>query len=95
VFVTFREGLSVALMEAMGSGSAIACTRIRGNTDLIENDVNGLFTDNNPDALGETILKMYRDPQMRQRLGAAAAEKAMLYDESTIHRQMKEIYLSM
>ena len=95
VFVTFREGLSVALMEAMGSGSAIVCSRIRGNTDLIEHGVNGLFTDNHPDALAETILKMYRDPQLRQRMGAAAAQKAWLYDESTIHRQMKEIYLSM
>lgn len=36
VFPSFREGLSVALMEAMALGLPIICSRIRGNTDLIQ-----------------------------------------------------------
>lgn len=36
LFMPYREGLSVALMEAMGSGLPIVCTKIRGNTDLVE-----------------------------------------------------------
>ena len=39
VFPSFREGLSVALMEAMASGLPCAVSEIRGNTDLI--DTNG------------------------------------------------------
>ena len=95
VFVSFREGLPVALMEAMSSGMGIVCTKIRGNTDLIVDGENGLFTENNPDAVAQAILKMARDPEMRNRLGAAAGESALLYDEKTIHQQVKEIYLSM
>ena len=94
-FVSFREGLSVALMEAMSSGIGIVCTRIRGNTDLIEHGVNGHFTENNPDAVAENFLKMIRDPEYRLQLGAGAAKTAMLYDEQNIHARMKEIYLSM
>ncbi|MBP3684223.1 MAG: glycosyltransferase family 4 protein [Oscillospiraceae bacterium] len=93
-FVSFREGLSVALMEAMSSGMSIVCTRIRGNVDLIEDGVSGRFTENTPEALAEHILELYQNPNLRQALGAGAAEKANLYEEENVHAQMKEIYLS-
>lgn len=93
-FMTFREGLSVALMEAMSSGMPILCTRIRGNTDLIDDGISGIFCENSPEAVAENIRKLYRDPRRRAALGAAASEKALLFDEETVHRQVKEIYLS-
>ena len=95
LFVPFREGLSVALMEAMGSGMPIICTEIRGNTDLIDSGVSGQFTRNDPQSLAETILELYRDPERRERYGRAAAEKVMLFDNKNVHAQMKDIYLSL
>ena len=38
---SFREGLSVAVMEAMANGLPVICTEIRGNTDLIEDSKGG------------------------------------------------------
>ena len=38
---SFREGLSVAVMEAMANGLPVICTEIRGNTDLIEDNKGG------------------------------------------------------
>ena len=93
-FVSFREGLSVALMEAMSSGMCIVCTRIRGNVDLIEDGVSGLFTENSPEAVAEKILNLYSDPELRRSLGEGAAEKVRLFEEESVHAQMKEIYLS-
>ena len=95
LFVTFREGLSVALMEAMSSGMAIVCARIRGNTDLIDDGISGEFSENSPEAVAERILAMYRDPERRQRLGKAAAEKALLFDDENVLNQVKNIYLSL
>lgn len=92
VFMTFREGLSVALMEAMSGAMPIICTKIRGNTDLIDDGVSGRFCENTPQALGEMLLREYADPEERKRLGQAAAEKAVLFDEKTVHAQMKRIY---
>lgn len=43
VFPSFREGLSVSVMEAMGSGLPIVCSRIRGNTDLIDENGGEMF----------------------------------------------------
>ena len=93
-FMTFREGLSVALMEAMSCGMPIVCTKIRGNTDLIEDGVSGLFCENTPEALAQMLLKVYAAPALRERLGQAASERAVLFDEKTVHQQMKKIYFS-
>lgn len=36
LFPSYQEGLSAALMEAMASGLPVAVSRIRGNTDLVD-----------------------------------------------------------
>jgi glycosyltransferase EpsD len=93
-FMSFREGLPVALVEAMGSGLAVICSRIRGNTDLIEDGVEGMIAENTPEAVADGILELYRNPELRQCYGSAAAEKVKQFDAENVHRIMKEIYLS-
>ena len=43
-FPSYREGLSVALMEAMAAGLPCVVSKIRGNVDLIENGVGGYLS---------------------------------------------------
>ena len=95
LFVTLREGLSVALMEAMSSGMPIICAKIRGNTDLVDDGISGIFSDNTPEAVAEHILELYRNPEYRKALGQAASEKALLFDEQNVLQQVKDIYLSL
>ena len=40
-FPSFQEGLSVALLDAMASGLPIVCSNIRGNSDLVQNELGG------------------------------------------------------
>lgn len=91
-FMPYREGLSVALTEAMSSGMAVVCTKIRGNTDLIDDGVSGLFCENNAKALAKTILELIADEPRRRALGRGAAEKALLFDKSNVHTRMEELY---
>ena len=93
-FMPFREGLSVALMEAMSSGMTIFCSEIRGNTDLVEDGVSGIYVKNDAKSVAQAIANLQADPQLRARLGAGAAEKALLFDDENVHHLMKEIYLS-
>ena len=93
-FMSYREGLPVALMEAMSSGMPAVCSAARGNTDLIENGVEGLIVENEPQALAEAILRLYHDPDLRYQFGAAAAQKVQQFDQKNVHRIMKEIYLN-
>ena len=93
-FMSFREGMPVALMEAMSCGLPTVCSRIRGNTDLIEDGVNGLFVKNTPQGVAEGLLRLYRAPELRARLGHAAAESVAKFDAKEVRQRMKEIYLS-
>lgn len=46
IFPSKREGLSVALMEAICCNLPIICSSIRGNNDIIENEKNGFLVEN-------------------------------------------------
>lgn len=94
VFMTMREGLPVALMEAMSCGLPTICQSIRGNTDLIDDGVQGDFLDNSPQAVADALMSMYRDPERRVRMGIEATEKVKQFDKNNIHELVKQIYLT-
>lgn len=37
-------------------------------------------------------MRLYAEPEYRKRLGMAAQARAELFDEETVHEQMKKIY---
>ena len=86
VLPSIREGLPVALLEAMSSRLPCVATRLPGSTDvLIQHGVNGLLVE--PDdaaALAESIRSLLWDREAAARLGAAARE--MVTDRYSIKR---------
>jgi glycosyltransferase involved in cell wall biosynthesis len=69
-----REGLPVALLEAMACALACVASRLPGSTDtIIAHGRNGLLTPPGDAAsLAEAIALLIRDDEQRRRLGAAA-----------------------
>lgn len=95
LFVSFREGLSLSLMEAMSAGLPSIVTPIRGNTDLIENEKQGLYASLSPDSIAAAIRALAADPALCARLGDGAKEKVQAFSLDTVEKQMKEMYLSL
>lgn len=93
-FMSYREGLPVALMEAMSCGLPTVCSCARGNTDLIEDGVEGRIVPQSAKALADAIMELYHDPALRKRFGAGAVEKVQQFDSENVQRIMKDIYLS-
>lgn len=93
VFPSFREGLSVALMEAMAAGLPCVVAPIRGNTDLISNGGEGLYMTHTPESIAEKVRTLYEDAALRQKLGAVAAKKVWMFDSGNVHETMRKIYL--
>ena len=92
VFMSHQEGLPVALMEAMACGLPAVCSNIRGNTDLIEDGVTGLISNNTPEELAEVINEMRNDAVLRDRLAYAALQKIKQFDLSCVEDEMTKIY---
>ena len=92
VFMSHQEGLPVALMEAMACGLPAVCSNIRGNTDLIEDGVTGLISNNTPEELAEVINEMRNDAVLRDRLASAALQRIKQFDLSSVEDEMTKIY---
>ena len=92
VFMSYQEGLPVALMEAMACGIPVVCSNIRGNTDLIDDGVTGLISNNTPEELAGAINRMRNDTNLRDRLASAALQKIKQFDLSSVEDEMTKIY---
>jgi glycosyltransferase involved in cell wall biosynthesis len=71
------EGLSLALVEAMGAGSAVVATDVGGNPEVVRDGRTGLLVPPaDAGALAAAIGKLAGDPALRWSLGTAAAADA-------------------
>jgi glycosyltransferase involved in cell wall biosynthesis len=71
-----REGLARSLIEAMAYGIAPIVTNCGGSPELVRDGVSGLVVPvRDARALGSALRRLYEEPELRLRLGAAARER--------------------
>ncbi|WEN16332.1 glycosyltransferase family 4 protein [Rhodanobacter sp. AS-Z3] len=77
-FPTLREGLSLAVLEAMACGLPIVATRCSSMDELVEHDKGGFLFDMNDRAqMLRYLLKLADDPVLRAEMGAYNREKVL------------------
>ena len=91
VFPSLQEGLPVALMEAMASGLPIVASRIRGNEDLIQNNLGGyLVSARDPEQYAHVIEKAIRNSEKREQMKKRNLEIIENYEqEKVLHDMIK------
>lgn len=68
-----RDGIPVALMEAMASGCATVSTRVSGIPELIEDGVGGLLVEpGQSEALADAFERLLGDASLRRQLATGA-----------------------
>ena len=93
VFPSFREGLSVALMEAMASGLPCIASKIRGNVDLIENNKGGFLCDPQNDTEFTVKLNtLASNTELREKMGRHNLITVQKFSVETAINEMCRIF---
>jgi glycosyltransferase involved in cell wall biosynthesis len=71
-----REGIPVALMEAMASGRPVVASRLSGIPELVADGESGLLVEpRDAEGLARAVERLLGDEGLRRRLGAAGRTK--------------------
>lgn len=85
VLPSSSEGLSLALLEAFSMGlPAVCCNDCLSISSMIQNNVNGLLTDPDPQHIATVLSSLIDKFELRQRLGSAAKASSKLYSEDVV-----------
>ena len=91
-FPSKREGLSLAVMEAMASGLPIIASDIRGNSELIDKDGGFLFDYHNKAELHNKMNNMLNSKDKWESMGKHNQNKVFAYNVDEVKKEMKNIY---
>ncbi|TCI46220.1 glycosyltransferase family 1 protein [Exiguobacterium sp. SH3S2] len=93
-FPSFREGLPVAIMEAMAHGVPVVCSDIRGNSDLISHNTNGYLVP--PKDIGgfmNSIDKIYKNEDgMNDLFSSESKQKIERFSNEVIKEEIINLY---
>ena len=90
VFPSFREGLSLALMEAMACGLPCAVSEIRGNIDLIDENGGTLFDPHSVQSCKDRLEELFGGDL--KKTGEYNAEKVKKFSLDNVNKEMKKLY---
>jgi glycosyltransferase involved in cell wall biosynthesis len=90
---SYYEGLSIALLESMALGKPAVVTAVGGLPEVIDDEVSGLLVPPGaPGPLATDIVRLLRDPSLRERLGEAAQRRAAEFDIRRAVRRTEAVY---
>jgi colanic acid/amylovoran biosynthesis glycosyltransferase len=73
-----REGIPVALMEAMATGLPVVASAVSGIPELIQHEVSGILVPpGDPEALADALARLAHDRKLRSWMGSAGRHKVM------------------
>lgn len=104
VFPSLREGLPVAVMEAMAAGLPIVASKIRGVTDLIEHGKGGYLVNGfDPTDYATKVRRLFDEEraksamprqERRVQMGLWNLEQVKKFSLPVVDQRMREIYAS-
>jgi glycosyltransferase involved in cell wall biosynthesis len=89
-----REPFGMTLVEAMRCGVPVVSTNApHGPGEILRHGEDGLLTPvGDPDAMGDALLRLINDDELRRRMAATALTNAARYDPAPIAAQYEQLF---
>ncbi len=89
----WAEPFGIVAIEAMLAGKPLVASNTGGLSDIVLDGETGLLVPaGDADALAEGIRRLLEDPELRARLGQAAAQRAAEYRASNVAQRVERAY---
>lgn len=96
VLPSLSEGSPFSIIEAMVAGKAIIASDIPSIREIVRHDEEAiLVSPYNVEKLKQAILLLYKNPDLRAKLGHRAREKAKLYDVDVVYGKILKVYVEL
>ena len=93
VSCSYREGLPMNIAEGMLLGKPVVASYNRGHRELIIPNVTGyMVPPTDTAAFADKITTLLNDSELATRMGQAGCERAQLYTDQNVQRELKELY---
>ena len=87
------ESFGIVLLEAMATGRPIVASNIPGYRSVLTNGCEGLLIEPaDPLALAEALIRLLRDPELRQRMGERGRKTAASLAWPNVARRVFDVY---
>ncbi len=74
---SISEGIPLTVIEAMAARRPVVATAVGGLPELVEHGVTGFLAPSGDDALlAASLIELYRDPDLRERMADVAVQRA-------------------
>ena len=92
---SLKEGISSTILESMACGTIVIASNVGGNTELIENGINGIIKDpHDSSSFVEEIITLFDNTELRQSLENQAQNTVKKYNWNQVGNIYLNIYES-
>ncbi len=97
LLTSVSEGIPLTLIEGMAAGLPVLATDVGGVHEVVEREATGLLAPaKDPVGLKDQLHRLMQDPAWSRQMGRAGRLRAeRLFSEPEMHRQYRNVYLSL
>lgn len=93
ILLSKYEGYPLSLLEAMSNGLPIIATDVGGNSEIVENQINGLISNDDYEIISFS-KQVLSDKELRIKISVNNLSKSKLFDNSIMAKKYEEIFIN-
>jgi glycosyltransferase involved in cell wall biosynthesis len=92
VFASRTETQGLVLLESLALGTPVVSTAVMGTADVLKDAKGALVVPEEPASFAAAVVRMLTEPELRERLSAAASGDALAWSATAMAQRLVDLY---